>query len=113
MTNFCEGEVHERVQTQGLSVQTLRHPVDHYSYESSDDFLRKMREYSQLFSTQHAGHKTSSPGKAVRRTLWAFVKSYVLQRGFMQGYEGLIISSYKAQTTFWKYLWLDEANRHA
>lgn len=113
VTNFCEGEVHERVQTDGLTVETLHHPVHHYSYDSSDDFLRKMRAYSQLFATQHAGRKKSSPGKAVRRGLWAFVKSYVVQRGFMQGYDGLIISSYKAQTTFWKYLLLHEANRRA
>lgn len=111
VTNFCSSDVHERVQTRELSVQTLSNPVRHFSYESSDDFLRKMRSYSQLFANQHAGRKASSPGKALRHGLWAFIKSYGLQRGFMQGYDGFVISAYKAQSTFWKYLCLHEANQ--
>ncbi len=112
MTNFCSSQVHEKVQAAHLSVQHLRHPVHHYSYESVDDFLRKMRAYSQLFAVQSTGHKSSSPLKAVLHSLWAFVKSYIFQRGFVQGYEGLVISVYKAHTVFWKYLLLHEANLH-
>ena len=111
VTNFCASEVHERVRTEGLTVQALRQPVAHYSYESADEFLRKMRAYSQLFAAQQAGRTRSGPVKAVARSLWAFAKSYVLQRGFSQGYEGLVISAYKAQTVFWKYLLLHEANQ--
>jgi glycosyltransferase involved in cell wall biosynthesis len=110
-TNFCASEVHERVQTSNLFVRQLRHPIQHYSYDSVDDFLRKMRSYSQLFATQHAGRKSSGAAKAVSRGLWAFFKSYFLQRGCLQGAEGLVISAYKAQTLFWKYLLLAEANR--
>lgn len=113
VTDFSESEVHEAVQTQGLTVRTLSQPVDHYSYESSDDFLRKMRSYGQLFAAQYAGRRKSGVGTAVWRGLWAFVKSYVLQRGMLQGYDGLLISTYKAQTTFWKYVLLHEANRRA
>lgn len=110
-TNFCESEVHERVQTKSLRTVALRHAIKHYSYRSADDFLRKMRAYSQLFAVQQVGRKSSSPAKAVARSLWAFFKSYALERGCLQGYEGLAISAYKAQTVFWKYLLLHEANR--
>jgi glycosyltransferase involved in cell wall biosynthesis len=110
-TNFCTSDVHERVQTSNLFVRQLRHPIRHYSYDSVDDFLRKMRSYSQLFAAQHAGQKSSGAVKAVSRGLWAFFKSYFLQRGCLQGAEGLVISAYKAQTVFWKYLLLAEANR--
>ena len=79
--------------------------------ESSDDFLRKMRAYSQLDAARHAGRKSSSPGQASRHGLWAFAKSYVLQRGFPEGYDGLVVSIDKARTTFWKNLLLHEANR--
>lgn len=109
-TNFCASEVHERVNTANLSCVPLEHAIHHYSYQSFDDFLRKMTAYSQLFARQHAGRKSSGPGKAVVRCLWAFFKSYVLQRGIFQGTEGLVISAYKAQTVFWKYLMLHEAN---
>lgn len=112
-TNFCESEVHERVQTRNLSVVLLASPIRHHSYESLDDFLRKMRNYGQLFAAQHVGKKKTTPFTAVSRGSWAFFKSYLLQRGILQGSEGLVISAYKAQTVFWKYLLLHEANRRA
>lgn len=109
-TNFCASEVHERVGTDRLNVVHLRAPIRHYSYRSLEDFLRKMHVYSRLFATQNTGRKHSSPAKAVARSLWAFFKSYILQRGIIQGTEGLIISVYKAQTVFWKYMLLHERN---
>lgn len=112
-TNFCASEVHERVQTGGLAVVPLRHAIDHYSYRGTDDFLRKMSAYSRLFAEQNVGRKKASATKAVARSGWAFFKSYVLERGFMQGVEGLTISAYKSQIVFWKYLMLREANRRA
>lgn len=111
VTNFCESEVHERVASTRLSVRELTHPIRHYSYSSADDFLRKMKTYSGLFADQYAGKKSSSPAKAVARSAWMFLKSYLFQRGCLQGYEGLAISAYKAQTVFWKYVYLHEANR--
>lgn len=111
VTNFCPSEVHERVQTESLRRQHLRHPVHHYSYVTLEDFLRKQRTYARLFADQYAGRKSSGPVKAISRGTWAFFKSYVLQRGCFQGREGLVISAYKAQTVFWKYLMLHEANR--
>lgn len=111
VTNFCGSEVHERVQTEKLGVVRLRHPIGHFSYHSTGDFLRKMSAYAQLFADQHAGKKRSSPAKAVARSGWAFFKSFVLERGFLQGGDGLVISAYKSQTVFWKYLLLHEANQ--
>ena len=113
VTDFCPSEVHERVRTKDLSVVRLQHAIRHYSYRSLDDFLRKMSAYSQLFADQHVGKKRSSPAKAVARSAWAFFKSFVLERGFLQGREGLVISAYKSQTVFWKYLMLHEANCQA
>ncbi len=110
-TNFCESEVHERVQTAGLAVIPLQHSISHFSYRSIDDFLRKMSAYSHLFAEQNGGKKSSGPAKAAARSIWAFFKSYFLERGFLQGTDGLTISAYKSQVVFWKYLMLHEANR--
>jgi len=112
-TNFCTSEVHERVQTATLAIVVLQHPISHYSYRSTDDFLRKMSAYSRLFAEQNRGKKKATARKAVARSLWAFFKSYVIERGFAQGTEGLTISAYKSQVVFWKYLMLHEANRRA
>jgi glycosyltransferase involved in cell wall biosynthesis len=110
-TNFCKSTVHERVQTSNLSIRRLRQPIRHYSYGSLDDFLRKMRAYGSLYAEQHSGRKASGPFKAVTRSAWAFAKSYLLRRGCLQGYAGFVISVSQAQTVFWKYMLLHEANR--
>ncbi len=111
VTDFCTSEVHERVKVAGLTVAPLQCSIAHHSYRSTDDFLRKMAAYSRLFADQNAGKKTAGPAKAITRSGWAFFKSYVLERGFLQGIEGLTISAYKSQVVFWKYLMLHEANR--
>ena len=113
VTDFCASEVHERVQTAALAVISLQNPISHYSYRSIDDFLRKMSAYTHLFAAQHAGKKDASAAKAVARSVWAFVKSYVLEGGFLQGGEGLTVSAYKSQVVFWKYLMLHERNRRS
>ena len=109
-TNFCTSDVHERVQSRFMATVPLRNPIHHFSYRSIDDFLRKMSAYSHLFAAQNCGRKQSSPMKAVLRSSWAFLKSYFLERGFIQGGEGLTISAYKSQVVFWKYLMLQESN---
>ena len=109
-TTFNASRVHENLDTKNLTLVTLRNPIRHFSYESYDAFVSKMGSYSRLFATQNAGKRRSSPAKAVLRSLWAFFKSFVIERGVFQGVEGLVISSYKAQTVFWKYLMLHEAN---
>ncbi|MBI5380866.1 MAG: glycosyltransferase family 2 protein [Opitutae bacterium] len=111
VTDFSDRPVHEKVATEGLLVRRLRHPVQHYSYDSLDDFLRKMQVYTSLFASQHAGRKSGGAWHAWAHGAWAFLKCYVLQQGFRQGAEGFTISTYNAHTAVWKYLKLGEANR--
>jgi glycosyltransferase involved in cell wall biosynthesis len=112
-TNFTPSAVHERIDARTLRVQALAHPVDHYSYSGARDFLRKMDLYAALFAEQHCGRRRSGPVTAVGHAAWTFFKSYVLERGLTEGTTGLVISAYKAQTAFWKYILLHEANRPA
>ena len=111
-TDFSEHRVHEKVNDAGLTVLRLRHPVRHYSYDSIDDFLRKMQTYTTLFAEQNCGKKSGGPMKAWSHGAWAFFKSYFLRRGIFQGYAGFVISAYGAHTAVWKYLKLAERNRH-
>jgi glycosyltransferase involved in cell wall biosynthesis len=109
-TQFTNDEVHERVLSDGMEIVELRSPINHYSYESITDFLSKMQTYSTLFAKQNKGKKSSSTCKAVLHSWFAFFKSYILKKGFLDGKEGFIISRYNANTAFYKYLKLAEAN---
>lgn len=103
--------VHEKVLYPGLKELKLSGPLEHYSYRKIGDFLDKMQKYTTLFAEQNKYKKTSSPQKAFLHAVFAFFKSYILQRGMFGGWEGFIIASYNAQTSFYKYLKLWELNQ--
>jgi glycosyltransferase involved in cell wall biosynthesis len=111
VTRFDEALIHEGIITKGLSVKKLKHPINHYSYRSIDDFLVKMQSYSSLFAKQNHLKKKSSFLKAITHSFYSFFKCYILKKGITQGKEGLLISIYNANTTFYKYLKLDEINK--
>lgn len=110
-TSFCESKVHEAVQTKGMKVVFLRNHLLHYSYVRVDDFLKKMQMYSTLFAEEKLGKKHSSPLKAVTHAAFSFFKTYVLQRGFLDGFQGLFIAVYNSNTAFYKYLKLYERQK--
>lgn len=111
ITRFSDAQVHEAILVEGMSPISLKGPLIHYSYDTIADFLSKMQSYSTLFAEQNRHKKTSSPIKAILHGLFAFIKSYVIKRGFMGGYEGFVISTYNGHTAFYKYLKLYEVNR--
>ncbi|MEM7174754.1 MAG: glycosyltransferase family 2 protein [Chlamydiota bacterium] len=112
-TSFSNDRVHERILRRNMREIELKHPIEHYSYRSISDLLRKMEIYTDLFAKQNQGKKQASLSKALFHGAYAFMKSYLFQRGFIGGREGFIISLYKGQTAFYKYLKLWELNRDA
>lgn len=102
-TKFTNDLVHERVEDEGLLVETLESPILHTPYLEISDFIDKMQHYSELFSDQHKG-KTSNLFQALIHGWFAFFKSYILKRGFAGGKEGFVISMYNGHCTFYKYL---------
>lgn len=109
-TKFTDAQLHESIITTGLKTEAIDAAIIHYSYDSISDFLNKMQTYSTLFAAQNCGKKKSSLGKAITHGIVAFIKSYVIKKGFLDGAEGFIISAYNGHTAYYKYLKLREAN---
>lgn len=105
---FSDSQVHESLIVSQL--KRLSFPLFHTPYRTTSDFLAKMEHYSTLFAEQNRGKKKSSFGKAISHALFAFFRSYILRKGFLCGKEGFAISLYNANTTFYKYIKLAEAN---
>lgn len=112
-TRFTNDAVHEKIILKDLSVIPLASSMIHTPYRSMGDFLIKMQTYSTLFAEQNKGKKSSSLGKAIAHGSFAFIKSYLLKKGFLGGKEGFIISIYNGHTAFYKYLKLLELNKGA
>jgi glycosyltransferase involved in cell wall biosynthesis len=109
-TRFSDAQVHEAILLAGMREVSLASPLRHYSYEQAADFLTKMQRYSDLFAREQVGRKRCSTAGAVGHGLAAFLRSYVLKRGFLGGREGFIISVFQGHLAFWKYVKLQEAN---
>ncbi len=113
LTHYNDNDVHEDIITKNLQTQELQGNVEHYSYQSLEQFINKANSYSTLFAQNNAGKKSSSPLKAFFNGLYSFIKTYIFKRGFLDGYVGLVISFSHMITNFFKYMKLYEINKES
>jgi glycosyltransferase involved in cell wall biosynthesis len=99
-----QGEyVHESVKANG-TVGHLNSDLLHYTCDSLSQHLRTLDRYTTL-----AAQELTASGKRVplRRLIvdppWSFVRSWILQRGFQDGAQGLTIAAMASFYTFTKY----------
>lgn len=110
VTRFNDNAVHENIIDEGMKKEMIEGNMKHYSYMSISDFIIKLDRYSTLFAADNAGKKSSSPAKAFFNGLYSFFRTYILKRGFLDGYAGLIIAFSHMATNFYKYIKLYEIN---
>lgn len=108
---FSEDLVHERL-VFDAPAERLAGRLLHYSYEDFEAVLRKMNAYSSAGAQQrlHAG-KRGSFAQAVGRGLWAFVRTYLLRGGILDGRAGFMIALFNAETVYYRFLKLAWAAR--
>lgn len=110
---FSDDIVHERLLTDG-AVGHLSADLLHASFDDFESVLEKVNRYSTA-GAEHmyaAGRRTSF-GAAVLKGFWAFVRTYVLRRGFLDGRMGLALAISNAEGTYYRYLklWLLQQRR--
>jgi glycosyltransferase involved in cell wall biosynthesis len=100
---FTDVLVHERVVVpEGCSTARLRGPLWHQACTDIDQMLQKISRYSEL--NRRDGRKARGPVNILVRSFWAFFKSYVLKRGFLEGWRGVAIAEADAMGTFFKHM---------
>lgn len=109
---FSDDLVHERVIAVGGRPQRLSSPLLHESYPTPAHYWRKLEAYSHAWATQrHAEGRTTSMTRAALSGWVAFVRSYVLRLGFLDGAMGFAVCTMQAQAAFGKYFALYCLNR--
>ncbi len=92
----------------------LKNPLIHYSYKDITDYIARIPRYSTQGALDAAaeGRRAGLKGLVVR-PLYAFIKMYILKRGFLDGRMGLVLSVLFAFYTFSKYakLWELESSK--
>ena len=93
-------EVHERWTTQG-EIGRLEGHILHYSYTGVADQWARAHLYASLTAARlHREGQRFSFSQLLVAPLQRFVWGYVLKRGFLDGYPGLVISACEAYTVF-------------
>lgn len=109
LSSYSQDYVHEKVLSQGFKIVKLKGSLKHTPYPDLKSMLHKMNHYSDLF-VQNT-HKKASWLSPITHSVFAFLKSYIFKLGITQGLEGYILSKYIADTAFYKYLKLYEAQK--
>lgn len=112
-SDFSSHFLHAHMTVAG-SVGTLTSSIVHYSYPDVHDVLEKLDRYSTGHARDmHAAGRQGSVGQAVLHGIAAFIRTYVLRRGFLDGSHGLMLAIYNAEYSYYKYLKLAFLHRPA
>ncbi|MGE5487520.1 MAG: glycosyltransferase family 2 protein [bacterium] len=95
--------VHESVEVNG-TIGHLKYNLLHHTCDSLSEHLRTLDRYTTLAAQEIVanGRKVSAVN-LVAEPVWTFLRTYFLQAGFLDGYEGFIIANMAAAYTFLKY----------
>ena len=100
---FSDDIVHERLIVDG-ALATLAEPILHETFVDLEDLVAKMNRYSTASAMQlNREGKTAGLGEAIARALWAFVRTYILRAGFLDGREGFMLAWATAEGTYYRY----------
>ena len=95
--------IHESVDVDGR-IGHLESNILHFTCESLSEHLKTLDRYTTLAAQEIAARKIRVPlHRLILDPAWTFLKSYFLQRGFLDGLEGLTIAYMAAFYTFLKY----------
>lgn len=104
--NWSNDAVHEKVETQGsgFHFEKLRGDLLHESAESLDTYLAKQNRYTSIQAQALAARgKWPGVGKMTLSPLVRFIKFYVVRKGFLDGWPGLVHIAIGCFNSFIKY----------
>ena len=105
---FSDDLVHEKLITSS-AVGHFKSPLLHESFRDAESVIDKVNRYSTAGAQSlFIRGKKSSLSKALLRGCWAFVRTYFLRLGFLDGRLGLVLAISNAEGTYYRYLklWL-------
>jgi glycosyltransferase involved in cell wall biosynthesis len=111
--HFTPDLVHEHLEVQGR-IERLEGLLLHDSIPSLESAIDKMNRYSTGRARDLVARgKRGGLASALGHGLWAFVRTYVVKRGFRDGRLGFVLALHNAETTYYRYLkmWLGDVAR--
>ena len=101
---FSNDLVHERLIVDGR-IGRLDGELLHHSMPTLEGALDKMNRYSTgRAEDKRAAGSSGGLASALSHGAWAFLRCYVLRRGFLDGRLGFVLAVYVAENTYYRYL---------
>jgi glycosyltransferase involved in cell wall biosynthesis len=106
-------EPHEKIFVDGR-VRKLQHPLLHFTYRDIADHLERINRFTSISARElKDGGRRARLSDALLRPAARFFSSYVLKRGFMEGFAGFYVAVTAAVYVFLKYAKLWELEQEA
>ena len=101
---FSPAPVHESLETD-KKVGRLHQPIEHWSYRTMEQVLDKVNHYSSLSApvVLQRGHRPTLI-TAVLHGAGAFLRTYFLRRGFLDGAHGFMLAVSNAEGSYYRYI---------
>ena len=107
-------KIHESFQLNEAAPGVLAGEMEHYAYRNISHHLQKIDAYTTLIADQWVGEGRRTSLVAMALHPWfAFVRNYILRRGFRDGTAGFIVSLLNSYYVFLKLAKLWERRRIA
>jgi glycosyltransferase involved in cell wall biosynthesis len=88
----------------GSSIVRLRGDIEHYSFDSISDHLKTIDRFTEIGASELISkNKSFNLFSPFTHSGWIFIKTYLIKRGFMDGFAGLVVSMLSAMHVFIKY----------
>jgi len=103
--SYVEGYVHPTIITP-YPTQKMTHLMYHYTYDNWNQYFNKLNNYTYLAAEKYKkeGKHCSFFEDIILRPIWAFIKVYFLNLGFLDGKMGFILSVNHYFYTMTKYV---------
>lgn len=103
--HFTDDMIHEKLIVIKGKIGKLNGYLRHFSFTSVETVLEKINRYSSDSANMlYAKGKRANLTKAIFHGLWAFFKTYLLKRGFLDGQQGLMLAISNAEGSYYRYV---------
>lgn len=89
----------------------LQGDIFHYSFSNVNEYAKRNDEISTIAARSLYKTGQRSGVRIIVNPVWRFIKSYIIKRGFLDGYPGFIIAKNNAAQAYMKYKKLNRLNR--
>jgi glycosyltransferase involved in cell wall biosynthesis len=101
---FSEDQGHDRLIVNG-AIGRPSEPIQHETITDLDQLIDKMNAYSAMTARNlHQRGRRASIFTALLHGGWAFIRTYFLRAGFLDGGKGLMLAISNAENSYYRYV---------